>query len=230
MYTPTGGGIYRDGKSNWYHFDQSRFRKGLHAYQGAVYLEETTEQDYCFRVWPTSFKYHEEFCENFADVAEDDWHCLTPEHLEWYRSKGLSEHFVPVPKGGIVLWDSRTIHDNCKPQKGRAHNDRWRYVVFTCMTPAIWAGDIDLQLRVECFKTLVSMCHWPSQGVNLFPSTAEEPETRELSFRHIVEKQPSITEKDDVRLLVGLDTYNFSDGQPNDPGWRPEWTGDIYIQ
>ncbi|XP_041378397.1 uncharacterized protein LOC121390605 [Gigantopelta aegis] len=36
--------------SCWLHLDQSGARKGLHVYQGALYLESTSETDYCFRV------------------------------------------------------------------------------------------------------------------------------------------------------------------------------------
>ncbi|PVD36948.1 hypothetical protein C0Q70_03941 [Pomacea canaliculata] len=35
--------------TNWFHMDQIAIRVGLHGYQGAVYLEETSETDYCFR-------------------------------------------------------------------------------------------------------------------------------------------------------------------------------------
>ena len=35
--------------SAWLHLDQPAKRQGLHCYQGAVYLEESSDTDYCFR-------------------------------------------------------------------------------------------------------------------------------------------------------------------------------------
>ena len=35
--------------STWLHLDQAAKRQGLHCYQGAVYLEEASDTDYCFR-------------------------------------------------------------------------------------------------------------------------------------------------------------------------------------
>ncbi|PVD36949.1 hypothetical protein C0Q70_03942 [Pomacea canaliculata] len=59
--------------------------------------------------------------------------------VAWYQQHGCYPRKVPVPKGGMVVWDSRLVHDNCRPEEGRPNKDRWRFVVFVCMTPARWA-------------------------------------------------------------------------------------------
>ncbi|VDH93886.1 Hypothetical predicted protein [Mytilus galloprovincialis] len=118
--------------------DPDSCREGLHVYQGAVYLEETTENDYCFRVLENSVQVHKEFYESFPKVIEEttgkDFYCLSKEHFDWYLSKGCKIKKVPVP---MVLWDSRMIHDNIAPLAGRPYSKRWRFVVFVCMAPAI---------------------------------------------------------------------------------------------
>lgn len=205
--------------------DQGRYRKGLHAYQGAVYLEETTEEDYCFRVWPGSAKYHRDFIDAFPEAASDcDFFRLESEHLEWYRDRGVSEKSVPVPKGGMVLWDSRTLHDNSKPVKGRKTADVWRYVIFVCMTPAIWAEERDLKVKRRAFEKMAATAHWASQTTRLFATTDELDLSKDIGFHEMIDSHPDIAKTKEVRQLVGLDSYDFNDGNPNDPGWRPSWT------
>ncbi|OWF44015.1 uncharacterized protein LOC110458814 [Mizuhopecten yessoensis] len=218
----------------WFHFDQGSWRIGLHAFQGAMYLEETTEEDYCFRVIEGSCKVHKEFLDTFQEAKEDcageDFYILKPEYIEWYKNKGLKEKKVPVPKGGMVLWDSRTVHDNVKPEQNRLHSDRWRFVTFVCMTPARWARKKDLELKKEAFEKMVATAHWPSQGVWLFPSTSECSKTKHKSLIEMVDEIPEIAKTREVRLLVGLDEYDFEDGQPNDLGWLPEWSESAKLQ
>jgi len=222
-----GNTFYNTPEDCWFHIDQSNMRKGLHAYQGAVYLEETTEQDYCFRVIDGFPKYHQDLFETFKKARTEanvkDFYILPPEHIEWYKSKGLKEKKIPVPKGGMVLWDSRTIHDNVKPEEGRLHAGRWRYVVFVCMTPAHWARKKDLDLKSEAYQKMLSTAHWPSQGVKLFSSTSEALLSMNLPQIEMIDKQPDIAKSEEVRRLVGLDKYDFEDGRPNDLGWQPSW-------
>ena len=44
----------------------------------------------------------------------EDFCLLEKAHGEWYRQRGCHLTKVPVPKGGMVLWDSRLVHDNCR--------------------------------------------------------------------------------------------------------------------
>ena len=49
---------------------------------------------------------------------------LQSDHIKWYLDQGCVAKRVAVPKGGLVLWDSRQVHANANPIKGRAHPDR----------------------------------------------------------------------------------------------------------
>uniref|UniRef100_K1PPN6 Phytanoyl-CoA dioxygenase n=1 Tax=Magallana gigas TaxID=29159 RepID=K1PPN6_MAGGI len=211
----------------WFHLDQGSWRKGLHAYQGAVYLEETTPSDYCFRVLEGSQKYHQDLMYTFSDVNEamagKDFYILKNHHLKFYQNKGCAKKKVPVPKGGLVLWDSRLVHDTLAPVEGRPHADRWRFVTYVCMTPAIWASKIDFKVKKMAYEEMLCSAHWPSQGVKLFPGTHEDEPTKHKRIE-MVEEQPSIARTRLVQLLAGLEAYDFTDGRPNGPYWEPRWT------
>ncbi|PVD36951.1 hypothetical protein C0Q70_03944 [Pomacea canaliculata] len=139
--------------TNWFHLDQSAIRVGLHGYQGAVYLEETSETDYCFR-----------------------------------------------------------------PEEGRPNKDRWRFVVFVCMTPARWARKKDLQLKREAYKKLLMTSHWPSQGITFF-----EERPLHIEEGHRIKKLPGVARSHEAKLLAGVEEYDFEDGRPNGPDWEPQW-------
>ena len=204
----------------WMHLDQSMNRRGLHAYQGAVYLEETTEKDYCFRVMHGSHEYHSEFYAAFPKAAErskksDFYKCTATERM-WYENNGCQIVSVPVPKGGIVLWDSRTVHDNIAPLMGRPNTDRWRCVCFVSMTPAIWAEKEDIEFKNKAYADIAMTTHWSSQGQARMTSDGEYNE--KLSIRRL----PQIARTKDVKLIMGIDLYNFNDGEANGPP-KPIW-------
>ncbi|KAK3106103.1 hypothetical protein FSP39_012787 [Pinctada imbricata] len=222
---------YKDG-DNWFHIDQGSWRDGLHVFQGAVYLEGTSEDDHCFRVMEGSCRFHKEFFDTFPKAKEEaagtDFYILHDEHKEFYRQMGCKEKRVPVPKGGIVLWDSRTVHDNAGPKKGRENQDRWRYVVFVCMAPAIWASQQEVDLKIKAYNKMVATAHWPSQGVWLFPGTADCTLTKDKAQMEIIDELPEIAKSVDVKQMVGIEKYDFEDGEPNDPGWQPKWNTDRF--
>ena len=107
------------------HIDQGPNRSGFHAFQGAVYLEEASQSDYCLKVIENSHKLHEEYFEIFKpDPDGSHYSRLTEggnrEKIDWYLShEGCSIERVAVPQGGMVLWDSRTVHAGAPPLEGR---------------------------------------------------------------------------------------------------------------
>lgn len=224
---------FRDENTNWYHLDQGSWRDGLHAYQGTVYLEEVTRDDLCFRVMERSHQYHTQFYKEFSEAAEgaaaSDFYRLNAQYLDWFASHGCTEKLVPVPKGGMVLWDSRTIHDNVNPLKGRPNPDRWRFVVLVSMTPAIWATEEDLNLKRKAYNELLTTAHWSSQGVWLFPSTSEALSCKGTPHIEAVEELPDIAKTKTAKLLAGIEQYDFDDGKSNGPGWTPKWNVDKHI-
>lgn len=215
-----GDSPFRTPGENWLHCDQSARRQGHHAYQGAVYMEETSDQDYCFRVLKGSHKFHSEFFESNPKAREHsrkaDHYRMKDEDREWYESKGCQVTCVPVPKGGMVVWDSRTVHDNVPPSSGREHSDRWRCVCFVSMTPAHWAGRDDIDFKKNIYKDMAMTSHWSSQSQRRFSS--EDKCDEFLSIKRL----PQIAKSTDIRQLMGVTPYNFNDGEPNGPP-PPMW-------
>ena len=206
--------------AHWLHIDHSPARSGQHIYQGALYLEATSETDYCFRVLNGSHRHTDTFYTSHERAKRKsgagDFYRLTTDEVDWFKSRDCVLTNVPVPKGGMVLWDSRTVHDNTRPEYGRPNKDRWRFVVFSCMGPARWASPKDLSIKRKAYKELLMTAHWPCQGVRVF-------ESRIPSKQIVPEIMPKIACSDDVRRLCGILQYDFEDGESNGPNWDPVW-------
>ncbi|KAL5014722.1 hypothetical protein ScPMuIL_008992 [Solemya velum] len=217
------GSPFADEGQTWFHLDQGGQRQGLHAYQGALYLEETTDTDYCFRVMEGSHKHHEQLFVDFPGALgatkRSEFLRLQPKKLDWYRKKDIVSRKVPCPKGGLILWDSRLIHDSVRPQHGRPNTDRWRFVVFVCMTPAIWASTKDIERKQQAYAKRMLTSHWPSQGVRIFRHSNCPPPDHVDKLTQL----PEVATTREVRLLMGVDRYDFDDGESNGPGWEPQW-------
>eukprot|EP00918_Siedleckia_nematoides_P056404 GHVU01123057.1.p1 GENE.GHVU01123057.1~~GHVU01123057.1.p1 ORF type:complete len:330 (-),score=40.57 GHVU01123057.1:320-1309(-) len=198
------------------HLDQGPLRLGLHAYQGAAYLEAADEDDWCFQVLTGSHKYFEEFNDALPTKLPTEFRKLTDAEVQWFFDKGCENMRVPVPKGGVLIWDARLVHDGAKPIRGRNHPDRWRFVNFISMTPAIWADEEDYEVKKVAMATIRPTRHWSSKGSSMF---REYPKYPGLDL----EEMPEITKTDDVRYLAGLMKYDFNDGTSNGPEWVPKW-------
>ncbi|XP_062569438.1 uncharacterized protein LOC134231494 [Saccostrea cucullata] len=220
---------YRDIHKDWLHLDQGIRREGLHAYQGAVYLEEQTRDDYCFRVLSKSHLYHSEFFKTFPNAVTKtectDFYKLNNNEKDFFFKNGCTFECVPVPKGGIVLWDSRTVHDNTPPVSERPNHDRWRFVVFVSMTPAIWAGEKDIEFKQDVYRRMLLTSHWSSQGLKTFKEykVGNWKKRANISIDYL----PDIARKQEAKLLAGVERYDFNDGTPNGPD-APKWRFGIY--
>ena len=208
---------------DWFHLDQGAQRQGLHAFQGAVYLEETTDTDHCFRVLENSHNYHKDFFEKFPKAADStrksEFHRLNKTQKSWYYSRGCKKTKVPCPRGGMILWDSRTVHDNCKPEHQRPNKDRWRFVVFVSMTPAVWARPEDIAKKYDAYEKLLITTHWASQGIKTFKPYSIKRSEKDVT----IEELPEIAKSKEVRLIFGVEPYDYEDGQPNglkEPLWN----------
>ena len=206
------------GRTHNLHLDQGDKKKGLHAYQGAVYLETADEDDWCFVVMNGSHSRHQDFFENREPqpAGKGEFLLLSKDDIAWYESMGCPVRRVPVPKGGMVLWDSRTVHAGAPPHKHRQHPDRWRYVVFVCMVPAAWASPEDMAKKKEAYETMSCSRHWPAHGFEVFNEVKTPPEY------HAVRELPDVARTEKARLLAGDLQYDFIDGKPNGPP-KPEF-------
>lgn len=193
-----------------------------------MYLEETTDQDYCFRVLKRSHKYHSELFEKFSNAAQKtrkmEFYRLNKTQRKWYDDKDCPLVYVPVPKGGMVLWDSRTVHDTDPPAIDTPQQDKWRCVVFVSMTPAIWAGDEDIAFKQKAYKDIQLTSHWSSQGQKTFKNKGSKKRKSddEMIDPQSITELPPTAQTTAVKLLMGVELYDFKDGKPNGPP-PPTW-------
>lgn len=193
------------------HLDQGGSKHGLHAYQGAVYLEEALEDDWCFLVMNKSHHYHHDFySERTKKPPRTEFLRLTKKEIDWYLSRGCSIKRIAVPRGGIVLWDSRTVHAGARPLMDRRNPERWRFVVFACMAPAVWASETERARKKNGFRKMMCSKHWPAQGFSLFRGKHVDPKL------NAVDELPEVALTTKARLLAGDISY-VSDGRPEGP-------------
>ncbi len=158
-----------------------------------------------------SHKHFEEFAHGVVPVGKGslEFRPCTEKEVEFFvEEKGCEIVPVAVKKGSMVLWDSRTVHDNVPPQLARAHPGRWRYIVFICMGPAAWATEQDLKLKKEVYDNIKSTSHWPSRDVYIFERKHPSQDLAQL---------PEIAQTDEAKYMAGVLAYDFNDGQPNGP-------------
>lgn len=223
-----GEGDFRTPDACNLHLEQGVRRQGLHAYRGAVYLEESTDEDFCFRVLTESHKHHSEFFEDFPRAAskskKNESLKLTKNERTWYFDKGCKLVSVTVPKGGLLLWDARMVFDFVLPECGRKNIDRWAAITLVTMTPALWADKDDIELKQKVFKDLSTTTHWASQGQKVI---SERRPVKRNALGDIVEniavKFPTATALwYPCQKLMGMMEYDFENPEENRP-LPPAW-------
>ncbi len=196
------------------HLDQGPHRVGLHSYQGALYLEGAQKEDFCFKVIAKSHQFHAEFFEEFPPLSKAEFREVERIEVDWYLQKGCSIQRIAVPKGGLVLWDSRTVHAGAAPLKTRAV-PKWRFTIFICMVPAKWATEQDLEKKKKGYANLLSSSHWPANGARVWEHEFK-PEGKSLA------QMPVIACTDEAKKLAGVIPYEFTDDE--EPDWSPQYT------
>jgi len=201
----------------WYHTDQTLRDSRKKCIQGFVTLENMSSDDGTLCVLAGSHKYHNTFAKWRKSESDEvapsaNWYKLNSQETNWYlEQKGVKEVKVSAPKGALVLWDSRTIHQNKWPDKGRKH-PRWRYVVYSCMLPAENAPVKDLRKRTKALSELRMTTHWP-YPCTLFP---EKPRTygKEMPEWKTVTTLPDLSPL--ARKLAGIDEWEATSEKSSD--------------
>ena len=97
-----------EGKHNyWTHTDQSSRKKGLHCYQS--FLSLTNNRQRTLIVYKGSHLLHEHYFTTLNIDEPYDWSILDENYVSNLEDKKV---YVNVKAGDLVLWDSRTFHQN----------------------------------------------------------------------------------------------------------------------
>ena len=80
-------------------------------------------------VYEGSHLLHESYFEERNNQSERNWQLIEPEYLSTINDKRRVLH---VPAGAMVIWDSRTFHQN---QHGNLESNEERMIQYICFFP-----------------------------------------------------------------------------------------------
>lgn len=136
----------------WTHTDQAPSKKGRICIQGFVAL--TTNTNRSLVVYEGSHKLHEEYAKKYNLKSTKDWLLIEHEYLEKIKE---TKKVLNVKVGSLVLWDSRTFHQN---QYGGNCNEE-RIVQYVCFLPRKDLTEKMQEKRINYFLDERTTSHWP---------------------------------------------------------------------
>ena len=98
---------YQGKPSYWTHTDQSSRKIGLHCYQS--FLSLTDNQERTLIIYKGSHLLHQDYFQTMQIDGPSDWNIIDQNYLQTiYEDREI----LNVKKGDLVIWDSRTFHQN----------------------------------------------------------------------------------------------------------------------
>jgi hypothetical protein len=137
----------------WTHTDQSAAAKGLTCIQGFVSLSHNTDRS--FVVYEGSHLLHESYMRQHGFTGARNWRLIDQAYLETIQNTRKVLH---VKAGDLVLWDSRTFHQN---QFGSLPEER--LVQYVCFLPKHHPSNTPgmQRTRKKYFEKRRTTSHWP---------------------------------------------------------------------
>lgn len=136
----------------WTHSDQAPSKKGQICVQGFASLTDNTQRSLV--VYEGSHLLHEEYCKERNLTSSKDWFLIDEEYLKKIEDK---KRVLPVKAGSLVLWDSRTFHQN---QYGDANCNEERIVQYVSFLPRKNLTKKMQEKRINYFLDLRTTSHW----------------------------------------------------------------------
>ena len=163
--------------SFWTHTDQAPNSRGFQCIQS--FLSFTENKERTFVVYEGTHKLHETYFKNIN--SDNNWHVFDEDYI---RSLQSFKRILHVKPGDLVLWDSRTYHQN---QYGTP-NSETRMVQYICFFPKNHPENTkELQkIRRHYYETRRTTTHWPA------PIYAIEPKTTENTLMDLCEFKDKI--------------------------------------
>ena len=139
----------------WTHTDQSSRKKGLHCYQSFLSLTNNSERS--LLLYKGSHLLHEDYFTTMEIDEPRDWHIIDKNYLnEIYEDKII----LNVKAGDLVIWDSRTFHQNtCGSEDCKEE----RLIQYLCYLPKNneFNDETQQKLRRKYYENLRTTSHWP---------------------------------------------------------------------
>ncbi|CAN0394989.1 unnamed protein product [Ectocarpus fasciculatus] len=150
------------------HVDQAPDNTEFKGYQSWITARDVDSADFTIMVLPGSHRVFEELVQGFGLTGKADWFKMAPEHMAFYESRGCIPMRLSVPKGCMVIWDSRLVHCGTKPLKGRP-SPNIRGIVYLCYVPRCQASEKELARKRKAFTDRRTTSHDPVR-FRLFPN------------------------------------------------------------
>lgn len=139
----------------WTHTDQSSKKIGLNCYQSFLSLTDNHERTLV--IYKGSHLLHQDYFTTMQIDGPTDWNIIDQNYLQTIYE---DRHILDVKKGDLVIWDSRTFHQNtcgspsCKEE---------RLVQYLCYLPKNATGNTseEQKNREYCFENKLTTNHWP---------------------------------------------------------------------
>lgn len=149
----------------WTHTDQAPDTKGRVCVQGFIALTSNEERTLC--VYEGSHLLHEPYMTEKGLTGNKNWQLIDHDYLESIKER---KRVLKVKAGSLVLWDSRTFHQN---QYGKSGEER--IVQYVCFLPKHNIKNTAAQhkKRVKYYEERRTTSHWayPIQVNGLQPQT-----------------------------------------------------------
>ena len=181
--------FFSETNPNGLHLDQGSEKLDKCCIQSFINLEDTEHGDACLSVLTGSHLHFKDFMIDFKiNTKGKDWLTINKQHLDWFLERGCQFSHIMAPKGSIVFWDSRTVHMGTLPREDRVNKNRWRFLVYTCYTPARFQSQDDANLKRYAYINNLPTSHWPF-NVRLFKNSNKDGKKNSLSSLSIKQKK-----------------------------------------
>ena len=146
----------------WIHTDQSSRKKGVHCYQSFLSLTNNSERT--LLLYKGSHLLHEDYFTTMEIDEPKDWNILDQNYVNELAEDKI---YLNVKEGDLVIWDSRTFHQNTC---GNSSCNEERLVQYLCYLPKDNEKNDAKQknLRRKYFEKLRTTSHWP-YPMNVIP-------------------------------------------------------------
>ena len=146
---------YKGRENYWTHTDQSSQKRGLNCYQSFLSLTNNSQRS--FVVYEGTHLLHQEYFKHMKINSPSDWNIIDEDYIKTIENR---KKILDVKEGDLVIWDSRTFHQNtCGPPDCNEE----RLIQYLCYLPKNSENNDAMQnkLRKTFFNTKRTTSHWP---------------------------------------------------------------------
>lgn len=168
----------------WTHTDQSSRKKGVYCYQSFVSLTNNSERT--LQIYEGSNLLHENYFETMNIDESSDWNIIDIDYIKTILNK---QKILSVNAGDLVVWDSRTFHQNLC---GGDNSNEERLVQYLCYLPKNKERNTEREqiYRKIYYETRRTTSHWP-YPMNVVPG-------QPLRYNYYNEENPIIIDYDSL--------------------------------